>query len=83
MTAGVVTLLVTYVLPKFALFFKGFHTQLPLPTRMLINSANFLAVWWWVIVSVSVADRSAAVTVAWRQPAATGDTSTGCCCVPR
>jgi type IV pilus assembly protein PilC len=67
MAVGVVTLLVTYVLPKFSLFFKGFHTRLPLPTRMLINSTNFLTNWWFVIVGVAVA-AGAALAWSWRRP---------------
>jgi type IV pilus assembly protein PilC len=68
MAIGVVTLLVAYVLPKFTVFFNSFHTRLPLPTRMLVNSANFLTAWWPVIVGVGVL---AGVTfvVAWRKPA--------------
>ncbi|BEP14307.1 type II secretion system F family protein [Acidothermaceae bacterium B102] len=67
MAVGVVTLLVTYVLPKFSIFFKGFHTRLPLPTRMLINSTNFLTNWWFVIVGVAVA-AGAALAWSWRRP---------------
>ena len=44
----VVTILVTYVLPKFADFFKGFGAQLPLSTRMLVSLANFSKHYWFV-----------------------------------
>jgi type IV pilus assembly protein PilC len=67
MSIGVVTLLVTYVLPKFTVFFKGFHTRLPLPTRMLINSADFVGTWWYLIVGVAVAG-VLGLLYAWQQP---------------
>ena len=67
MSIGVVTLLVAYVLPKFKVFFNGFHTRLPLPTRMLINSANFLTDWWWLLLTLAVVS-GAGFLYAWRQP---------------
>ena len=42
----VVTILVTYVLPKFADFFKGFGAKLPLSTRMLVSLAKFSKHYW-------------------------------------
>ena len=44
----VVTVLVTYVLPKFADFFKGFGAKLPASTRALVSLANFSKHYWWV-----------------------------------
>jgi len=44
----VVTILVTYVLPKFADFFKGFGAKLPLSTRMLVSLAKFSKDFWFV-----------------------------------
>ncbi|MDX6255190.1 MAG: type pilus assembly protein PilC [Frankiales bacterium] len=67
MSIGVVTLLVAYVLPKFTVFFNGFHTKLPLPTRMLIGSTSFLTQWWWALVAVSSA-AAFGLAFAWRQP---------------
>ncbi|MDX6228138.1 MAG: type pilus assembly protein PilC [Frankiales bacterium] len=67
MSIGVVTLLVAYVLPKFTVFFNGFHTKLPLPTRMLIGSTSFLTHWWWALVAVSLA-AAIGLAFAWRQP---------------
>jgi type IV pilus assembly protein PilC len=37
--------LVVYVLPKFKSFFKSLNAKLPLPTRMLLDFANFLGHW--------------------------------------
>lgn len=67
MSIGVVTLLVAYVLPKFKVFFNGFHTRLPLPTRMLINTAGFLTSWWWLLVALTLAV-AIGLGFAWRQP---------------
>jgi type IV pilus assembly protein PilC len=50
MAAITVTVLTTYVLPKFETFFRGLHAQLPLPTRMLLDFARFLEDWWPVLV---------------------------------
>jgi type IV pilus assembly protein PilC len=69
MSIGVVTLLVAYVLPKFTVFFQSFHTRLPLPTRMLINSADFLTHWWYLILGVSTA-AVVGFVFAWRKPEA-------------
>jgi type IV pilus assembly protein PilC len=38
----VVIVLVSYVLPKFESFFADLHAKLPLPTRMLLNTAHFI-----------------------------------------
>jgi type IV pilus assembly protein PilC len=67
MSVGVVTLLVSYVLPKFSVFFKSFKTKLPLPTRMLINAANFLTTWWWLLLGLTLTALIAFV-LAWRDP---------------
>ena len=50
------------------MFFNSFHTRLPLPTRMLVNSANFLTAWWPVIVGVGLL-AGVSFVVAWRKPA--------------
>jgi type IV pilus assembly protein PilC len=46
----VVIILVSYVLPKFEAFFRDLHAKLPLPTRMLLNSAHFLTAHGFIIV---------------------------------
>ena len=50
MSIGVVILLTTFVLPKFKLFFTSFHQQLPLPTRILLNTASFISSFWWALL---------------------------------
>lgn len=51
----VVVILVTYVLPKFELFFKELDAKLPLPTRMLLSGAHFVSEYLWLIAVVLVA----------------------------
>lgn len=49
---SVVTVLVLciYVLPKFRDFFASLDARLPLPTRMLMGFADFMAHWWPAVV---------------------------------
>jgi type II secretory pathway component PulF len=42
--------LVTFVIPKFASVFAQFKTELPLPTRVLININHVLQNYWYVIL---------------------------------
>lgn len=49
----VVIILVTYVLPKFELFFEELDAELPLPTRMLLGGAHFVSEWLWLIALVA------------------------------
>ena len=39
-----------YVIPKFAQLFSKFGSELPLPTKILINTSDFFIHWWWVIL---------------------------------
>ena len=47
-------LAVMFIIPKFSALFARFDTQLPLPTRMLLN-LNFILVHYWVIVIIGIA----------------------------
>lgn len=42
-------ILVTYVLPKFKTFFKSLNAKLPLPTRILIDLANWIGRWGYLV----------------------------------
>ena len=42
LSIGLITILMTYVIPKFVEFFAGFGTELPLLTRVVITIATFL-----------------------------------------
>jgi type IV pilus assembly protein PilC len=53
---GVVVLFVlAYVIPEFTGIFRDQEVQLPLPTRLVIALANFLASFWWLCILVVVA----------------------------
>ena len=54
MAIGTVIVLSTFVLPRFKVFFAGFHAKLPLPTRMLITFTDFVSSYWMYIVGVLV-----------------------------
>ena len=43
LAAGLVVILMTYVIPSFSGFYVQFETELPLPTRVVIGSADFLS----------------------------------------
>jgi type II secretory pathway component PulF len=38
-----------FMMPKFMTIFQGFNVELPLPTKMLISTSNFLLAYWWLI----------------------------------
>jgi type IV pilus assembly protein PilC len=50
LSIAVSVLLVTFVLPKFRVFFASFDQQLPLPTRMLLGVSDFVHSWWWALL---------------------------------
>lgn len=43
-----------FVIPAFAKVFKGLHTDLPLMTRILLGSSDFMKSYWWVIAIAMV-----------------------------
>jgi type IV pilus assembly protein PilC len=47
---GTVIVLSVFVLPRFKVFFQSFNATLPLPTRMLVVTTDFVSTWWWAIV---------------------------------
>lgn len=55
MSLATVAVLVTFVLPKFATFFKSFGAKLPLPARILVGTANFVSqTWLYMLVALGV-----------------------------
>ena len=50
LSVAVSVLLVTFVLPKFELFFASFDQRLPLPTRLLLGVSAGVHRWWWLIL---------------------------------
>ena len=57
MAVGLVVVLfvLAYVIPEFAGVFQDQGMPLPLPTRMVVGMANFLAHFWWLCILVLVA----------------------------
>jgi type IV pilus assembly protein PilC len=50
MALTTITVLATFVLPKFKVFFHGLDAKLPLPTRILLAVTDFLTEWWWALL---------------------------------
>ena len=46
-----VVIITAFVLPRFKSFFASLHAKLPLPTRMLLDIANFFTNDWYLIVA--------------------------------
>jgi type IV pilus assembly protein PilC len=55
LAAGLVIILMTYVIPSFSQFYVQFETELPLPTRLVIGSADFISNHLILIVAVCIA----------------------------
>lgn len=51
---AVVMFLMSYVIPKIVVVFENCHNQLPLVTRMLVATSDFMAAWWWLLVGGAV-----------------------------
>ena len=51
---GIMTIIaigmLTYVLPRFVAIFEKAGTELPLPTRILLNTSYFIKNYWWAVV---------------------------------
>jgi type IV pilus assembly protein PilC len=50
MALATVVVLASFVLPKFKVFFASLDAQLPLPTRMLLATTDFLAASWYLLL---------------------------------
>jgi len=57
MAVGIVVVLfvLAYVIPEFVGVFQDQDVPLPLPTRVVVRVANFLAHFWWLCILVLVA----------------------------
>ncbi len=53
--AGVGVLMITFVIPKLMAIFKDMHAQLPLATRLIIQTSNFFNNYWWLAIGIIVA----------------------------
>lgn len=52
---GVVFFLMTYLVPQLVAFIKNMGQELPLHTRALIATSDFVLAWWWAILITPVA----------------------------
>ncbi len=56
MVGGIsIVILMTFVIPKFAVIFSGMKQAIPLSTLILIESSKFITNWWWLILSAVIA----------------------------
>lgn len=49
---GVLFVLVTYIVPRITAIFEEMDQALPIPTRALMATSDFLQTWWWVMPAV-------------------------------
>jgi len=61
MSVGVVVFMMTFVLPRFAVLFEGKEEVLPITTRILIATADFITAYWPLILVGLVAMLAGAV----------------------
>ena len=47
---GVVTFLLTFVVPVFANVYDQFHAQLPAPTLILVDASKIIRGYWWMVI---------------------------------
>ncbi len=51
---GVITIMMTFTLPKFFPILKSFNVELPLPTKILMTVSSFFARFWWAFLGVII-----------------------------
>lgn len=49
------TVMMTFVVPKFSDFFRHFNAELPLPTKILIGSSEFISNYWYICLGLIIA----------------------------
>jgi general secretion pathway protein F len=55
---GSITVLLTFVVPRFAAVFQDSRMAIPVPTQMMLTTSAFIKTWGWLIVSTVVAAAS-------------------------
>ena len=50
LAVGTTIFLLTFVLPRFMVIFKGKEAALPAPTKLLLAMSNFMVNYWWVVL---------------------------------
>jgi type IV pilus assembly protein PilC len=51
---GVITIMMTFTLPKFFPILKSFNVELPLPTKIIMAVSTFFARFWWAIIGAII-----------------------------
>lgn len=51
---SVITIMMTFTLPKFFPILKSFNVELPLPTKIIMGVSNFFIKFWWAIFGLIV-----------------------------
>lgn len=54
MMAGVVTIMMVFVIPKLTALFKESTLELPLPTQILIGVSGVFSSFWWLILTIGI-----------------------------
>jgi type IV pilus assembly protein PilC len=55
MAVGTTIFLLTFVLPRFMIIFKGKEAALPAPTKALLALSGFMVSYWWILLAVFIA----------------------------
>jgi len=55
MAVGTTIFLLTFVLPRFMIIFKGKEAALPLPTKMLLALSAFMVSYWYILLAAAIA----------------------------
>jgi len=55
MAIGTTVFLLTFVLPRFMVIFKGKEAALPVPTKLLLAMSNFMTNYWYILLAALVA----------------------------
>ena len=55
MAVGTTVFLLTFVLPRFMIIFRGKESALPMPTKMLLALSDFVTSYWYVLLAAAAA----------------------------
>ncbi|MBI4866288.1 MAG: type II secretion system inner membrane protein GspF [Candidatus Wallbacteria bacterium] len=59
--AAIVAFLLVYIVPQLTILFTSANKELPLPTTLLLGTSDFLAGYWWAVLTAFVAAYAAFV----------------------
>lgn len=62
---AVAIVMMVFVIPKMTEMYKDFGADLPLPTKILISSSNFMVQYWWLMLLI--VGGSAAAIISWKK----------------